>query len=202
MRRKFLGLPTTARSHVDPTVVTSPEQAGRGKHRPPNSERLERCTRPDRNRAGGNARQSVSTARSNSLRPRALPAFAPLLHQAGKDFGLAGVGGDVGIFLGVGHGVVEFDGVDDGRIVAMDPDGQAVMVGAHGVAHELKRLPVAIYPARILAEGRPLPGAARLLEHGPEAVAFEVRRQWQAREVTKRRVNVDEFRQRAGVGSG
>lgn len=139
---------------------------------------------------------------SNSFRSRALPAFAPLLHQAGKDFGLAGVGGDVGIFLGVGHGVVEFDGVDDGRIVAMDPDGQAVMVGAHGVAHELKRLPVAIYPARILAEGRPLPGAARLLEHGPEAVAFEVRRQWQAREVTKRRVNVDEFRQRAGVGSG
>lgn len=68
-------------------------------------------------------------------------------HEAGEFSRVVGVLGDVGVFVGVGIVIVEFDGVDVAGegVIAVDPNRQAEAIGAHGVAHE--------FGARVLAEG-------------------------------------------------
>ncbi len=132
------------------------------------------------------------------LGPGALPAFAPLGHEALDQLGVGGVVGDIGVFLGVGLVVVEFGGFDFGMIVALDPDGKAVAVGAHGVAHER----FAIVAAGVLAEYGGFPGALRVVQHGFETGAFQMAGQGQAGQIAQGGVDIDEFNQGVGTLAG
>ena len=76
-------------------------------------------------------------------------------------------------------------------VIAVDPHGEAVAIGAHAVAHQ----GLSVGLARILTEGRGLPREPGVVHQRLEAHALQAVRQRHAGEIAERGIDVDELGQ-------
>ena len=130
---------------------------------------------------------------------RCLPTTFPLLHQGFDQFGIGRILGHVGVLLRINLVIVKLDRIHLRMIIAVDPHGEAVAIGAHAVAHQ----GLSVGLARILTEGRGLPRELGVVHQRLQAHALQVVRQRHAGEIAERGIDVDELGQgRTGLAGG
>ena len=133
-----------------------------------------------------------------SVAPLYSEPLGHLLRESSDSLALPGLIRNVFVLLWIDLVVVQFDRDDLGVILAIQPAGEAVAVGSHGIAHQSS----SIHGAMILTERDWLVSRSRIVENRNQALAFKVLWRLESSQFDKRRVDIDELSQRPCLRAG